>query len=63
MHDIENGQMALAMQAGNVTWAAIVEVERRVDGWYVRPPQCAWMGPWDTYRDAVIYSRLVFSVD
>ena len=53
-----------------IEWAAMVDVERRSGGWYVRPPrgwlratQCDWMGPWDTYRDAVIYSRLVFSVD
>jgi len=47
----------------NNKWAALVDVERRADGWYVRPPQCDWMGPWETYRDAVNYSRLVFEVN
>ena len=44
-------------------WAAMVDVERRADGWYVRPPQCDWMGPWETYHDALTHSRLVFFVE
>jgi len=46
-----------------IEWAALVDVERRTDGWDVRPQQCDWMGPWETYHDAVTYSRRVFFVD